>query len=120
MDDSKLARMAVNKALTGLHPDWIRLEASSAEEAVLTVAREAPDVALLDFNMPDRNGLDLAAELRKLNPEMPVAVISANHQKEIVQRVHDIGARFLPKPLTESALGEFLNEAMPGLKKAQR
>ena len=33
VDDSKLARMAVNKALNALYPDWMRLEAANAEEA---------------------------------------------------------------------------------------
>ena len=34
VDDSKLARMAVAKLLEALHPDWTRIEAASAEEAL--------------------------------------------------------------------------------------
>ena len=58
--------------------------------------------------MPGRDGLHLAAELRELDPAMPIAVISANHQEEIVSRARDVGAMFLPKPLTEQALSEFV------------
>ena len=46
-----------------------------------------------------------------MRPAMPVAVISANHQQEIVDRAHAIGATFLPKPLTEPALRDFLTGA---------
>jgi CheY-like chemotaxis protein len=111
VDDSKLARMAVAKALNALRPDWTRVEVASASEALELAKAKAFDVAVLDFNMPDRDGLHLAADLRGLNPELPLAVISANHQKEIVDRTAAIGATFLPKPITEPALGEFLTKA---------
>lgn len=109
VDDSKLARMAVVKALDALHPDWPRLEAANAEEAVAHVRRSAPRIALLDFNMPGKDGLTLAAELRELDAGISVAVISANHQVEVVNRTRAAGAAFLPKPLTEAALAAFLD-----------
>jgi DNA-binding NarL/FixJ family response regulator len=111
VDDSKLARMAVIKAMNALYPDWIRFEAANADDALKEVARSAPDVVLLDFNMPGRDGLDLAAELHRSNPRMPVGVISANHQQEIINRTRAVGASFLPKPLTDHALSKFLDDA---------
>jgi len=108
VDDSKLARMAVIKALNSLRPDWTRVEASNADEAIALVKSSAPDVALLDFNMPGKDGLTLATEIRELAPQMNLAVISANHQIEVIDRARAAGAFFLPKPLTEKSLGEFL------------
>jgi CheY-like chemotaxis protein len=112
VDDSKLARMAVAKALDALQPGWTRLEAGDASAALAVVQRDAPDIALLDFNMPGKDGLVLAAELRQLRPSMHVAVISANHQVEVVARARAAGASFLAKPITAKALGEFLDEAV--------
>ncbi len=109
VDDSKLARMAVVKALNALRPDWTRVEASNAQEALEHVNREAVDFAVLDFNMPGKDGLMLAAELRQTHPSISVAVISANHQIEVIQRAQAAGATFLPKPLTVKALGDFLD-----------
>lgn len=111
VDDSKLARMSVAKALNSLQPGWTRIEAANADEAVAKVKEDRPDIVLLDFNMPGRDGLDLAGELHRLHPEMPLAVISANIQDEIVGRAREIGAAFLPKPLTETALADFLAAA---------
>jgi CheY-like chemotaxis protein len=111
VDDSKLARMAVARILSGLRPDWQRVEATNADEALALAQQERFGVALLDFNMPGRDGLDLAAELRALQPDMPVAVISANLQTEIVTRATQIGAQFLPKPLTENAMSAFILQA---------
>ena len=112
VDDSKLARMAVNKALNTLYPDWVRVEAGNSDEAIAAATKAPPDVALVDFNMPGRDGLDLALELRRSNPRMVIAVVSANRQQEVVDRSSAAGAAFLAKPLTEAALGEFLKGAV--------
>ncbi len=75
VDDSRLARMAVAKVLGRLRPDWQRVEATNADEALVLLDQASFDVALLDFNMPGRDGLSLAGELRRLRPEMlPIEV----------------------------------------------
>jgi DNA-binding NarL/FixJ family response regulator len=112
VDDSKLARMAVIKVLRNLHPDWVRAEASNADEALKLIDAGPPDFLLLDFNMPGKDGLTLAAEVRQLHPRITVAVISANRQIEVIERARSAGAAFLPKPLTEQALADFLDVAI--------
>jgi CheY-like chemotaxis protein len=112
VDDSKLARMAVAKVLSGLYPDWTRVEAANADEALAALEEKRPDLVVVDFNMPGRDGLEIAAEVRRIRPTMPVAVISANHQQEIIDRANAVGATFLSKPLTEPALRDFLAKAM--------
>lgn len=116
VDDSKLARMAVAKAFNAVEPGWTRVEAANAQEALALARESAFDLALLDFNMPERDGLHLAEDLKALAPGIVMAVISANHQKEIVDRARAIGATFLPKPLTEQALRDFLSVSAPSLK----
>jgi CheY-like chemotaxis protein len=111
VDDSKLARMAVAKTLNAIHPDWTRVEAANADEALALAKSDAFDLAILDYNMPGRDGLTLAGEMLALRPAMPLAVISANHQVEVVTRAREVGATFLQKPLTEKALGDFAADA---------
>ncbi|TCT01722.1 response regulator transcription factor [Aquabacter spiritensis] len=111
VDDSKLARMSVAKSLRSLHPDWTHLEAANADDALAQVRKHKVDLALLDFNMPGRDGLTLAAELKAIDPSLPLAVVSANHQEEIIRKAQEIGAVFLAKPLTEKVLAEYLSGA---------
>ena len=120
VDDSKLARMAVGKALKAVQPDWSRVEAANADEALALVKSDAFDMAIIDFNMPGRDGLQLAAEMLSLRPGMPLAVISANHQIEVVTRAKEVGATFLQKPLAEKALADFLAEAAKRLSAGTR
>ena len=111
--------MAAAKAMKALYPDWGRVEASNADEALALAQEGTFDVALVDFNMPGRDGLQLAADLRERNPSMPLAGVSANHQDEILARAKAIGAAFLHKPLTEQILGTFLEGAIRQLKSAK-
>lgn len=111
VDDSKLARMAVIKALNALHPDWLRVEAANAVEALEHISQGGVDIAVLDFNMPGKDGLMFTEELRQTHPQISVAVISANHQQGVVNRTRAAGATFLPKPLSAKDLGNFLDAA---------
>jgi CheY-like chemotaxis protein len=111
VDDSKVARMSVIKVLKALHPDWLTVEAGDASQALASVHQERPDFVLVDYNMPGKDGLTLAAELRELNSRLGVAVISANHQMEVIERAQTTGASFIRKPLTEKALVDFLGAA---------
>ena len=61
VDDSKLARMVLIKALRQLRPEWQVKEANSADEAIKAVSADVADIALVDFNMPDTDGLEVVA-----------------------------------------------------------
>ena len=102
VDDSKLARIVVGKALSALQPDWERIEASNADEAMTILASRPVSLGLVDYNMPGRNGLELVAAIRDLYPTMPLAVITANVQEEIVGAARTLGAVFVSKPVTGS------------------
>jgi CheY-like chemotaxis protein len=117
VDDSKLARMVVTRALARLRPNWRPLEAANAAEALTTLLVESIDIAFIDFNMPGADGLSLAADLRERWPTMPIAVVSANVQDEIISRARALDAAFVPKPLTDDALDAFLSGAMLRLRR---
>jgi CheY-like chemotaxis protein len=120
VDDSKLARMSVIRTLASLHADWDIKEASNADEAMQAVKDAQIDITLLDFNMPGRDGLELAGELRALQPSMPIAVVSANSQTAILARTEAAGAVFLSKPLSSADLERFLDDAATKLKSEDR
>jgi CheY-like chemotaxis protein len=111
VDDSKLARIVSAKAIAALQPDWERLEASGADDALAMIAAHAVDLVLMDYNMPGKDGLALASELRALYPAMPLAVVTANVQDEIIARARAIDAAFVGKPVTQDALRGFLSGA---------
>ena len=120
VDDSKLARIVLSKTIAALQPDWTRLEAGNADEAVATFDAQSVDVAILDYNMPGRDGLALAEELRARFPTMPIAVATANVQDEIIARARAANATFIAKPVTEEGMRGFLSGAALRLKSASQ
>jgi CheY-like chemotaxis protein len=111
VDDSKLARIVAGKTLAALQAEWQRVEAGNAQEALGILSERKIDVAMIDFNMPDKDGLELAAEIRSSHPTMPIAVITANIQDEVIARARDVNATFVSKPLTEEGLRGFISGA---------
>jgi CheY-like chemotaxis protein len=120
VDDSKLARMVVSSAFRRLRPDWELVEAVNAQDALGKISGASVDIALIDFNMPDVDGLELLAQVRAARPTMPVAIVSANLQDEIIARARELNAAFVAKPLTDEALDAFLTGAALRLKKAAK
>jgi CheY-like chemotaxis protein len=108
VDDSRLARMVMTNAFRRLRPEWNLVEATSADEAIGLISVSPVDIALVDFNMPGMDGLELVARIRERRPKMAVAVVSANLQDEIIGRARELNAGFVPKPLTDDALEAFL------------
>jgi CheY-like chemotaxis protein len=117
VDDSKLARMVMASAFRRIRPDWALVETVNADEALAAISADSVDIALIDFNMPGVDGLELVASIRKTHPVMPVAVVSANVQNEIIARARELNAGFISKPLTDEALAAFLSGAVLRLKK---
>jgi CheY-like chemotaxis protein len=111
VDDSKVARMLITKTLVKMHPDWTLVEAGDAMEALAITGTQTVDIALIDLNMPGAGGLALTNDLRRKSPNMPIAVVTANVQEEMIARVRECGATFVAKPLTQDALAAFLSGA---------
>ena len=84
VDDSKLARMVMASAFRRIRPEWEVSEATNADEALRAISVETAEIALIDFNMPGTDGLELVARIRQIYPKMPLAVVSANVQDEII------------------------------------
>ena len=79
----------------------------SAELAAEAVERLEPDVALIDVHLGDEDGLVLAAELRRLRPELRVVALTASLDPVNVARAASAGVcAYLPKA---GALDEVLN-----------
>jgi CheY-like chemotaxis protein len=118
VDDSKLARIVVKSILSKTRADWRVMEAAGPTEALDLLGRETADIALIDFNMPEHDGLWLAAEIRAGNPDMPIAILSANAQDAILAKARELDAAFVEKPLSEEALAAFLSGAALKLRRA--
>jgi two-component system, cell cycle sensor histidine kinase and response regulator CckA len=84
---------------------YIVLKSSSARaaKAAMSAFKNAPQLLLTDVVLPDQNGYALAADLRKINPELR-AVFMSGYPKQDDQETGDDGTFYLPKPFSSQAL----------------
>jgi len=82
-------------------PDYILHTAPSLDSALEVVRIHGPfDLVILDLNMPGMNGLEGIVTMRKAAPNVPVAIMSADEDPEIIRQVMAAGAgAYLPKSL---------------------
>ena len=97
VDDAAFMRMKTKKLLAAMGYDVV--EASNGAEAVDTYKRTKPDCVLLDITMPDMDGLTALKELRQIDPEARVTMLTAMGQQSIVLDALKSGAKdFIVKP----------------------
>jgi two-component system KDP operon response regulator KdpE len=78
--------------------DYRLVESATAKEGLAHAAARNPDVILLDLGLPDRDGLEVARELREWSGT-PIIVISARGQEQDKVKALDLGADdYLTKP----------------------
>jgi DNA-binding response OmpR family regulator len=78
-------------------------DAATVAEALAAARHSAPDLLLLDINLPDRSGWDLLRDLRQSGPVPPTVVISAVRVPPARLREFAVLA-YLPKPFPLDAL----------------
>ena len=92
VDDHRVFRSSLRAAFEAGHPDlFVAGEAGSGEELFRLLASTPADVALLDINLPDVWGVDLARRLRRDYPELKILAVSAENAVETIQAMVEAG-----------------------------
>lgn len=105
-DDNRTNQAIVSQLLSSAGHSVILAE--DGDQALDLYEREMPDIALLDFNMPARNGLEVIRAIRVMEPpgtRLPAIILSASVTPEARTRAIDCGAdEFVGKPFDAAFL----------------
>jgi len=71
--------------------------AATAGEAKMFYTSQRPDLAIVDYHLPDENGISLMREMRVEAPDLPMILISGVPTVEMFVEASEIGASPLPK-----------------------
>lgn len=97
VDDAAFMRMRCKKLLT--QSGYEVVEAATGVQAIEAYKDDKPDAVLLDITMPDMDGLTALKEMRKLDPNAKVAMVTAMGQQSVVMEALKYGAQdFVVKP----------------------
>lgn len=93
VDDSELMRRSLRKLLEQQEQWSVCSEAANGKEAIEKAQQSSPDVIVLDFQMPEMNGLDAAREIRRQSPGIPILMVTLHMSPQLAQQAKTIGIR---------------------------
>jgi two-component system invasion response regulator UvrY len=115
VDDHELVRRGLRQILTEVFPGLVVGEAVDGRETLEAAQKQSWDVVLLDINLPGRSGLDVLQDLRRLNPQLPVLVLSAFPEKDYAVRAFKLGASgYISKQSASAELVAAVQKALAG------
>ncbi|PYU19415.1 MAG: DNA-binding response regulator [Acidobacteria bacterium] len=90
-DDHDVLRRGV-RAILEENPNWkIVAEARDGQEAIERANEFKPDVAILDFSMPKRNGLEAAREILRNLPQTKILILTIHDSDVLIQEMRQAG-----------------------------
>lgn len=112
VDDHDLVAQALSGLIQKYEDYEVIYEVSNGKELISRIQHTmVPDIVLLDINMPEMDGYETAAWLKKNYPEVKVLALSMNDEKEAILKMLRNGAKgYLPKGCKPRELKQALDE----------
>jgi two-component system, LytTR family, response regulator len=116
-DDERPARSFLAALLRSFEDVLIVAAAETGKEAVEAIERERPDLALLDLQMPELDGIGVVRMLKKT--EMPLIAFVTAYDEYAVRAFEVNAVDYLLKPVEKTRLREALNRAQERIEHAE-
>lgn len=108
-DDSLLVRKKMKDCLAELG-DFNILEAADGRSSVEIFSQNDPDLVFLDIVMPDKNGIDALNEMKAINGDVKIVMLSSSGTRTHLKSAMDAGASdFIQKPWEKSQIEHIVN-----------
>ena len=110
IDDSRAMRLILGRMLRDLGFDVV--DATNGREGLEQLYGVAPELVLVDWNMPEMTGIEFLQAVRQPPHSSTAKVVMVTTETEILQVVHALGAgadEYLMKPFTREAVVDKLH-----------
>lgn len=115
VDDSRTIRNIQKNVLSQLgHTDVVEVE--DGVKALASFNQQVPDLMLVDWNMPNMDGITLVRKIREVNKSVPIIMCTTEAEKSRVLEAIKAGVNnYIVKPFTVESLGEKINQTLSKL-----
>ncbi|MGB8062350.1 MAG: response regulator transcription factor [Candidatus Sulfotelmatobacter sp.] len=93
VDDNPAVRRYLRAILEQQESWHVCGEARTGAEALLQVLEAPPDLILLDYQMPDLNGVDIARQIFGLFPKIPILMVTLHLSRQLADAAREAGVR---------------------------
>ena len=112
VDDAAFMRMAIKKVLIKNGFEVVG-EAENGQVSISKYVEFHPDIVTMDITMPEMTGIDALKNIRKIDPNAKVVMVSAMGQESLVREAILSGAKsFIVKPYKEEHIIETLRSVL--------
>jgi len=119
-DEETLVRLA-HRMLEKLGYQPVTAISSRVALELFKAAPHVFDLLITGLRMPYMDGAQLAAEIKKIRPDIPILLLSGHLNKEVLDNLHHMGfTRVIAKPIQKQELAEAVHEALSGGKNGEK
>jgi len=115
VDDHSIVRHGLASLLAREKDFHIIGEAMSYEEALEALAKQTPDVAIVDITLKDKSGLDLIRDAREKYPDVKYLVLSMHDESVYAEKALRAGAQgYVMKEMADEVIVDALRTVLRG------
>ena len=91
-DDHPIVREGLKRLIEDEFDSAVVHESSYARDAMEAIRTQSWDIAILDINFPDQNGLEVLKRIKEKFPQLPVIILSSEEGLEVSANIIKFGA----------------------------
>lgn len=115
IDDHKILREGISSLLSANGSYQVVGDASNPRDALESIRETKPDIIFLDISMPELNGLDAIAQIKKVLPTVRIMILSMYDKASYICRALSEGvSAYLLKDVTAEELFRAIDTVMSG------
>jgi len=92
VDDHTLVQSGISELVNGISGFEVIATAENGKQALELNSGIKPDLILMDVDMPVMNGLEATIQIKKLNPETKIIILTMHGDPSLIKRMMEIGA----------------------------
>ncbi|GAA0664168.1 response regulator [Rheinheimera tangshanensis] len=110
VDDSQVCLVLTRGYVQTFRADWVCTLAESAEQAMALIEKQAFDVYALDYNLPGRNGLELARWIRERDQQCFIGLLTSNIMNYVEDQAISDNIHYYRKPAKPDVIQQFVSD----------
>ena len=116
VEDFKLTRVGLRCALNSNEDIEVIGESENANDGLSIIAKNTPDVVLMDLGLPDMNGIEATLKVKELNPDVKViALTSHDREEEVVAALSSGATAYCLKDIDPHKLADVVRDVATGV-----
>jgi len=116
VEDFKLTRVGLRCALNANEDIEVIGECENATDGLAMIAKQSPDVVLMDLGLPDINGIEATIKVKELNPNIKVvALTSHDREEEVIAALSSGATAYCLKDIDPHKLADVVRDVATGV-----